>query len=991
MDLIGYPHININNPTITDASCNGYKDGAFTLNVTGGNPPLSYFMRSPTDSNKTGIFDSLVRGTYVVRIVDSTGCFKETTVVINHPDTLVAGTIITPNDCIGYDDGGAVEVTSRGGTPPYSYLWSTTPQQTAGKISGLPNGKYAVIVTDAHRCADTTIALVPYDNCCKPVIPDAFTPNGDGRNDRFRVLFKGDVKLESFSVYNRYGQRIFYTTATEAGWDGTWNDRNQDAGTYFYYIRLVCGNKGNNVQEYKGDITLIREIVSVTGIGGLYQLLSTKSDGAIVRNLADNTTKFISARLHNVTPLESIEIYTIGNNVRLHEVLDQMQKSEKSKPDAKKASNDEIRSYFKEVYPDIDEDRVYVSDMKKMLKWFDLLKSNNLLDFSSLNRQQEDAAAGDADAEAQRLDFEAFEGNANAFRILTHSFNEPEPGGYKLTYATLASVIKYPCSSAAGFDKKTGLIATKKSGFFDSERTTYQQIADKAVAGNGFTKWVITAKDLEALGYLMYAKQCEPLVNTAGDWDAPERDTVKMGKLIRNGLQLQKAAKKDFIRDRYNYQVIRLAFYAGNPSLALDLYNTLAASNTGNSEIQARTLALKGGALFRLKRKPEAAYCYALAFDKSDNIKTTSFQSFDWCVGKDATPVLKLCKTPHEKAVVWVMNGLHHYDQGLPSMQAAYQADPSVAGLDVVMTREINKTEERYQARVLSSDRNLTASSYWFNDYASYYNGDEGKASEEKNKNEKLQDARSFLQRSAKTDFERWLIDSVGYTTASLTELEGTKYLRRFEFEKAAASFSGLGDSADLPDPFIAHISDKYELDPIDTKTLYSKLTFARKMAGLQKKINAAPNDAQALFQYATGLYSISYYGKSTYNVTYYRSSTDPLSYFNSDQRKSAPVYTQEYYGAITAEKLFAQAAANTTDAELKGKALFMAAKCWQKRCETGKAQSYYDQDMIKLYYNNSLNNPYFKQLKNEASSTKLYQEALNTCGYFNDYATKQK
>jgi chemotaxis protein histidine kinase CheA len=144
-----------------------------------------------------------------------------------------------------------------------------------------------------------------------------------------------------------------------------------------------------------------REIVSVTGIGGLYQLLSTKSDGAIVRNLADNTTKFISARLHNVTPLESIEIYTIGNNVRLHEVLDQMQKSEKSKPDAKKASNDEIRSYFKEVYPDIDEDRVYVSDMKKMLKWFDLLKSNNLLDFSSLNRQQEDAAAGDADADAQ--------------------------------------------------------------------------------------------------------------------------------------------------------------------------------------------------------------------------------------------------------------------------------------------------------------------------------------------------------------------------------------------------------------------------------------------------------------------------------------------------------------------------------------------------------------------------------------------------------------
>ena len=143
-----------------------------------------------------------------------------------------------------------------------------------------------------------------------------------------------------------------------------------------------------------------REIVSVTGLGGLYQLLSTKSDGAIVRNLADNTTKFISARLHNVTPLESIEIYTTSNNVRLHEVLEQMKSKETAKPDTKKASNDEIKSYFKEVYPDMDEDRVYVSDMKKMLKWFDLLNTNNLLDFTAMKQQQE-AAANEAPAEGE--------------------------------------------------------------------------------------------------------------------------------------------------------------------------------------------------------------------------------------------------------------------------------------------------------------------------------------------------------------------------------------------------------------------------------------------------------------------------------------------------------------------------------------------------------------------------------------------------------------
>jgi dGTPase len=83
---------------------------------------------------------------------------------------------------------------------------------------------------------------------------------------------------------------------------------------------------------------------------------------------------------------------------------------------------------------------------------------------------------GDALTPNQYRDFEMFEGNSNALRTLTHSFNEKEPGGYKLTYATLASIVKYPCTSLEGF-KKSVLIATKKSGFFDSEIATYEDIA----------------------------------------------------------------------------------------------------------------------------------------------------------------------------------------------------------------------------------------------------------------------------------------------------------------------------------------------------------------------------------------------------------------------------------------------------------------------------------------------------------------------------------
>jgi hypothetical protein len=126
-----------------------------------------------------------------------------------------------------------------------------------------------------------------------------------------------------------------------------------------------------------------REIVAVTGLSGLYQLLATKSDGAIVRSLDDKSTKFISARVHNVTPLESIEIYTTGDNVRLHDVLKKMQDMESTNalPAGKAADNNAVKSYFKAVFPEFDEDRVYVSDMKKMLKWYEILKANDLLHF----------------------------------------------------------------------------------------------------------------------------------------------------------------------------------------------------------------------------------------------------------------------------------------------------------------------------------------------------------------------------------------------------------------------------------------------------------------------------------------------------------------------------------------------------------------------------------------------------------------------------------
>ncbi|MBE2289009.1 MAG: DUF5606 domain-containing protein [Chitinophagaceae bacterium] len=142
-----------------------------------------------------------------------------------------------------------------------------------------------------------------------------------------------------------------------------------------------------------------REIVAVTGLSGLFQLLSTKSDGAIVRSVSDKTTKFISARQHNVTPLESIEVYTTGDNVRLQVVFQKMKDNAGAHAPSAVNANDAkaIKAYFKNIFPEFDEERVYVSDMKKMLKWFEILNGNDLLNFEE--EAVEEVAAEEAPAE----------------------------------------------------------------------------------------------------------------------------------------------------------------------------------------------------------------------------------------------------------------------------------------------------------------------------------------------------------------------------------------------------------------------------------------------------------------------------------------------------------------------------------------------------------------------------------------------------------------
>lgn len=677
-----------------------------------------------------------------------------------------------------------------------------------------------------------------------------------------------------------------------------------------------------------------------------------------------------------------------------------------------------------------------------------------------------------------------------------------------------------------------------------------------AVQRNTFTQWFLKQKDLEALGYLMHAKKCEPLANASSTnyWEPVQRDTSGSGRLIKSGLQLHKAAKKEFFQWRYAFQVIRTAFYSGRYQQTLRLFDELIGDKTAANTMYPRILSLKAGALYKTGKDAEAAYLYSRVFDLSDAKESTHI-SYEWSSDSVSTDdIIRYCRDGHEKAVVYIMDGLYRHseeDEGPDLLQKAYTADPSVKALDIVMTREINYLEQNFmteditrtytgkapawgwgqgyyptnteqkdwtgarnnfyrridalnafaqkvategkngrraywwlassylyfmknepsmseqylakaekealtpheknvaevirslyilradgkitaateakllprlkamQARAFKEDRSSNAATKTFVDFTSvalahayFAQKDEIKALYvlaiagnnqvstsfqdwsgtilEGMGPEGIERVKAFYNKPSKTAYEKWLTEGSAYDTDRLNELEATFYLRRRDFTKALELLKNVPAETfrdySLPDPFVASVRDQQEYEPADTARWWTKRDFAKRMTELEKKMQQDPRDAQAAFDYATGLYGMSYYGKAHNICTYYRSSVDGDAYFLNDKLDADE---KEFYGVYQSEQYYLKALANTSNMELKAKCLFMAAKCWQKRCNLETSEHSWSHYGDENYYRYSLSNPYFKQLKDGYTATKFFGESQASCSYLQDYLRK--
>lgn len=131
-----------------------------------------------------------------------------------------------------------------------------------------------------------------------------------------------------------------------------------------------------------------KKIIAITGLGGLFELVTSKSDGAVVRSLEDKTTKFVSSRVHNFSNLETIEIFTLNDNINLADVFIAMKNTPEAMPDAN-ADGKILKEYFSKIVPEIDLERVYASDMKKIVKWYAILNANNVEIISPVAEEDE--------------------------------------------------------------------------------------------------------------------------------------------------------------------------------------------------------------------------------------------------------------------------------------------------------------------------------------------------------------------------------------------------------------------------------------------------------------------------------------------------------------------------------------------------------------------------------------------------------------------------
>ena len=208
----------------------------------------------------SGEFDPSVAGpgTHEIVYAISGNCGDSDTINISVFEVPSLSFLVTDESCSGENDG-SVDLTVSGGAIPYTYLWNDQGGSTLEDLAVLAPGVYSVVVVDSNTCSVTgnIYVVASSELCFTPYvyIPNIFSPNADGENDKLYVQGKGIDQL-TFIIYDRWGEKVFETNDQAIGWDGTYNGKTMNEAVFVYYVKATLIN--DEIIESQGNISLAR-------------------------------------------------------------------------------------------------------------------------------------------------------------------------------------------------------------------------------------------------------------------------------------------------------------------------------------------------------------------------------------------------------------------------------------------------------------------------------------------------------------------------------------------------------------------------------------------------------------------------------------------------------------------------------------------------------------------------------------------------------------
>jgi hypothetical protein len=147
----------------------------------------------------------------------------------------------------------------------------------------------------------------------------------------------------------------------------------------------------------------LKQVAAISGMNGLYRVIKPTRTGVIVESLSDNPQRLVAQARHRMSLLDEISIYTTDEEatVPLAEVFDRInQKYGDELPLNDKPSNEEYKAFMADVLPEYDDERVYVSDMKKLAAWYDIV--NKYIGFGGDTATEEEPKAEKKDASTEK-------------------------------------------------------------------------------------------------------------------------------------------------------------------------------------------------------------------------------------------------------------------------------------------------------------------------------------------------------------------------------------------------------------------------------------------------------------------------------------------------------------------------------------------------------------------------------------------------------------